>query len=82
MIVGLRNIWIILRRNVIYFIVKKPRRLSKLPDMMSVICGILGAENKRKLICNSPNDVISETLMVKKSIKINFFNIKIHYISS
>jgi hypothetical protein len=47
-----------------------------------VIWGILGAENKRKLICNSPNDVITGTLRVKKSIKKNFFTIKIYYISS
>jgi hypothetical protein len=47
-----------------------------------VIWGILGAENKRKLICNSPSDVITGTLRVKKSIKMNFFTLKIYYISS
>jgi hypothetical protein len=37
-----------------------------------VIWGILGAEIKQeKVICNSPNDVISGTLRVKKSI--NFY---------
>jgi uncharacterized ubiquitin-like protein YukD len=31
---------------------------------------------------NSPNDIISETLTVKKLIKVVFFTIKIHYTSS
>ena len=44
-----------------------------------VIWGISGAENKRKLICNSPNDITTGTFRVKKSIKMNFFTIKIYF---
>ena len=31
--------------------------------------GILASENKRKVICNSPFDVTSETLMINKSME-------------
>jgi hypothetical protein len=48
-----------------------------------VIKGIFGPKNKGcKLICNSPNDIISGKLTVKKLMKVGFFIIKIYYISS
>jgi hypothetical protein len=48
----------------------------------AVIWGISGAENKGKLICNSPNDITMGTFRVKKFIKMYVFTIKICYISS
>jgi hypothetical protein len=68
------------------FIVKKQLVLIDFSALEAagydVIWGILVAENKRKLSCNSPNNVISRPLRVKKSIKMNFFTIKVYYISS
>ena len=63
MIFGLCNIWVILRRNVIYLNSKKTSSsstfsLSKFPDMRS-LAEFLVQKNKGKLICNSPNDIIS-----------------------
>jgi hypothetical protein len=61
-IVGMCNIWVILRWNVIYLYSKKPH-LDQLFHCQSsrydVIRWIFGTKNKGKLICKSPNDIIS-----------------------
>jgi hypothetical protein len=85
MIFGMCNICVIQRRNVIYLYNKKSH-LDQLfhcqfPDMMSL--GELQISFPL-FFCtkNSPNDIISGTLTVKKLINISYFVIKIHYISS
>jgi hypothetical protein len=62
MIFGMGNIWVILRRNVMYLYSKNPH-LGQLfhcqNSRYDVIRWIFGTKNKGKLICNSPNDIIS-----------------------
>ena len=48
--------------------------------MMSL--GKLLVQKKGKVICNSPNDIISPKFDSEKLIKMGFFIIKIYYISS
>jgi hypothetical protein len=76
-IFGMCNIWLILRRNVMYLYNKKPR-LDQLFHCQSsrygVIRWIFGTKNKGKLICNI--DLMTsyaQTLTVKKLIKMGFF---------
>ena len=53
----------------------------KVLDMMS-LGEIFGTKNKGKLICNSPNDIISANFDSEKVDQDGIFIIKIYYISS
>jgi hypothetical protein len=57
------NIWVILRRNVLYLNYSKKPHLDQIFHCQSsrydVIGWIFSTKNKGKLICNSPNDIIS-----------------------
>ena len=62
MIFGMGNTWFILRRNVIYLYSKNLILVNFFTVKVSgydVIRWIFGTKNKGKLICNSPNDIIS-----------------------
>ena len=55
--------------------------LIKIVDMMSQ-GEFLEQKNKRKLICNSPNDIISGNFISEKLMTMEILTIKIYYIFS
>jgi hypothetical protein len=63
------NIWVILRRNVMYFIVKKLILINFFTVKISsydVNRWIFGTKNKGKKNFNSPNDIISAHFDIEK----------------
>ena len=78
------NIWVILRRNVRYLYSKKPH-LDQLFHCHVIRCHLVNfwyKKNKGKVICNSPNDIISANFDSEKVDQDGIFIIKIYYISS
>ena len=80
------NIWVILRRNIMYLYSKKPL-LDQLCHCQSSRYDALGeflVQKTGELICNSPNDVISANFDSEKVDQDGIFYCKdtVHYISS
>ena len=84
-IFGMCNIWVILRRNVIYLYSKNLILINfftaKVPDMMS-LGEFLVQKTKENYFAIHLMTSYPETLTVKKLIKMGFFIVKICYNSS
>jgi hypothetical protein len=75
------NIWVILRRNVMYLYSKKPHLAQRFHCQCFWMWCYFWYKEQRKLICNSPNDIISGNFDGEKVDQDGIFYYKEWYIT-